>query len=284
MGDRMASIRKHRGSIVDVICVALVGLAVGFDNLFGVPYKRGFFCDDDTIRYPRQSETVPTALLAVVGYSVPAILVGVVETLRLFDKTTPRDSYRTVSSRILRSCYRILGVFLFGTGLNQLCVDTSKYVVGRLRPHFIDVCVPTVDCNTIAGNTYVTQYECTGDPAVVEEARLSFPSGHAALAFYVAIYLSIFLQHRMVWQGTILFRHLLQGILILLAWYTALTRVRDNMHHPTDVLAGSVIGTLWAFFMACFVIDMRLENENDQEELRVLRQTQIQNQHGPNYV
>lgn len=33
------------------------------------------------------------------------------------------------------------------------------------------------------------------------------------------------------------------------AWYTALTRVTDNMHHSTDVIAGSIIGTSFAILM-----------------------------------
>lgn len=35
----------------------------------------------------------------------------------------------------------------------------------------------------------------------------------------------------------------------MVAWFTALSRVHDYMHHPSDVLAGLVIGTVWALIV-----------------------------------
>jgi phosphatidate phosphatase len=42
------------------------------------------------------------------------------------------------------------------------------------------------------------------------------------------------------------------------AWYTALTRITDNMHHYTDVLAGSIIGTSFAILMVNKIIYIKL--------------------------
>ena len=39
-------------------------------------------------------------------------------------------------------------------------------------------------------------------------------------------------------------------ILLSYAWYCGLTRVSDYKHHPTDVLAGGLLGTAMALFMA----------------------------------
>nr|CAD7443262.1 unnamed protein product [Timema bartmani] len=49
-----------------------------------------------------------------------------------------------------------------------------------------------------------------------------------------------YLQLNMTWGGSKLLKHTLQFGLILLAWWTALTRVTDYMHHWSDVLAGVV--------------------------------------------
>lgn len=57
--------------------------------------------------------------------------------------------------------------------LLQVTVDVAKYTIGRLRPHFLDACRPLSDpCpSSVSGHSYVTDYKCAGDPAVIEEAR-----------------------------------------------------------------------------------------------------------------
>jgi phosphatidate phosphatase len=75
--------------------------------------------------------------------------------------------------------------------------STAKYHVGALRPHFFQVCSPSVSCNL--ANTAdpfhfyaADEYECLGSNAHrIKEARLSFPSGHASLSFYTATYLIV---------------------------------------------------------------------------------------------
>ena len=41
-----------------------------------------------------------------------------------------------------------------------------------------------------------------------------------------------------------LFKRLVQISLISIAYFTALSRISDNKHHPTDVIAGALLGTL----------------------------------------
>lgn len=63
-----------------------------------------------------------------------------------------------------------MGVFLFGCAISQSFTDIAKVSVGRMRPHFIDVCKPdfsTIDCT----QGYITNYTCTGADSEVQEAR-----------------------------------------------------------------------------------------------------------------
>lgn len=63
-----------------------------------------------------------------------------------------------------------LGVFLFGCAVSQSVTDIAKVSVGRMRPHFLDVCRPDFSViNCSAG--YITNYVCTGDDSDVQEAR-----------------------------------------------------------------------------------------------------------------
>uniref|UniRef100_A0A6I8NN47 Phospholipid phosphatase 3 n=1 Tax=Ornithorhynchus anatinus TaxID=9258 RepID=A0A6I8NN47_ORNAN len=117
--------------------------------------------------------------------------------------------------------------------------------VGRLRPHFLDVCNPdfsTINCSL----GYIQDYKCRGPLGKVLEARKSFFSGHASFSLYTMLYLVLYLQARLTWRGARLLRPLLQFTLIMMAFYTGLSRVADHKHHPTDVLAGFIQGALVA--------------------------------------
>lgn len=56
-----------------------------------------------------------------------------------------------------------------------------------------------------------------------------------------------YLQSRFTWHGARLLRPLTQFTLIMMSFYTGLSRVSDHKHHPTDVLAGFIQGALVAY-------------------------------------
>ena len=85
----------------------------------------------------------------------------------------------------------------------------------------------------------------------IKEARLSFPSGHASFAFQAAVFTILFLQSkysaklkmtRSSIEQSSLIIPFLQVIALSLATFTAVSRIMDYKHHPTDVLAGLLIG------------------------------------------
>lgn len=65
-------------------------------------------------------------------------------------------------------------------------------------------------------------------------------------------FLQFYLQSRFTWHGARLLRPLTQFTLIMMSFYTGLSRVSDHKHHPTDVLAGFIQGALVAY---CIVSD-----------------------------
>ena len=60
----------------------------------------------------------------------------------------------------------------------------------------------------------------------------------------------------------------MQVLLFCYAWYCALTRVSDYKHHPTDVLAGGVLGTIVAVFCALVALRGQRRERIDQQEVR----------------
>jgi phosphatidate phosphatase len=161
-------------------------------------------------------------------------------------------------------CYGYIGWFLYGGGMQVMTVETGKRVIGRLRPHFLAACFPSgPNCST-ASNEYIVDYTCSGNPDVINEARLSFPSGHASLSFYAATFTAMYLQIRMVWKSSKLLKHLLQFLVVMAAWFTALTRVSDYMHHWSDVLAGIVIGTLFGILIILFASSLHRKHLGSQ--------------------
>lgn len=91
----------------------------------------------------------------------------------------------------LYSVYNNLLWFLFGAACSQLITDIGKYTIGRLRPHFLDICKPNVECDSNKF-AYIEDFKCTGDKGYrFNDSRLSFPSGHSSLSFYCMVYLAV---------------------------------------------------------------------------------------------
>ncbi|KAG8244014.1 hypothetical protein J6590_031014 [Homalodisca vitripennis] len=66
---------KEPRVILSVRSSGSVGLVVLLTAIFGHPYQRGFFCDDDSIRYPLVSETITTPQVAIASFVIPIPIV-----------------------------------------------------------------------------------------------------------------------------------------------------------------------------------------------------------------
>ncbi|XP_030559970.1 putative phosphatidate phosphatase isoform X1 [Drosophila novamexicana] len=256
---------------LDVLILLCVGFPILLFFLLGDPYKRGFFCDDESLKHPFKDSTVRNWMLYIIGLVIPVGVILCIELLRSREEsangTGTSRRYVFMSYEIpdwLIECYKKMGVFAFGAAVSQLTTDIAKYSIGRLRPHFIAVCQPLMPDGSNCDNAtnvgkYITDFKCQGvgsSARMLKEMRLSFPSGHSSFTFYTMVYVALYLQSRMNWQGSKLLRHLLQFLFIMIAWYTALSRVSDYKHHWSDVLAGSAIGAACALIVANYVSDL----------------------------
>ncbi|KAM8850409.1 phospholipid phosphatase 3-like isoform 4-T4 [Spinachia spinachia] len=239
---------------VDLFCLFLVLLVAVFLHKFPFrPYQRGFFCNDNSIGLTYKRSTVSTTMLTAVGATVPVVSIVIGESYRIYFLNEGSKSF--VVNPYVSALYKQVGVFIFGCAVSQSFTDIAKVSVGRMRPHFLDVCKPdfsTINCSL----GYITNYQCQGPESKVQEARKSFFSGHASFSMYTMLYLVFYLQSRFTWHGARLLRPLTQFTLVMMSFYTGLSRVSDHKHHPTDVLAGFVQGALVAYCIVFFVSDL----------------------------
>ncbi|KHJ91052.1 PAP2 family protein [Oesophagostomum dentatum] len=125
--------------------------------------------------------------------------------------------------------------------------NVTKSCVGRLRPHFLDVCKPlNITCQR---SEYYSNYTCTGDPLRVEEARKSFFSGHSSIAMYASTFTALYLLARMPRHSTgRVLVPISQTALLATGLLISLSRINDNKHHWSDVIVGIFVGVSAAIY------------------------------------
>lgn len=230
--------------LLDIACVILVGLPFFILTPLHNPFKRGFFCDDESIRYPLKDDTIPYPLLA--GVMIPFVLIMILcgEFLSVYFS---RIKNQSLGTKYMACIYKAVGSYVFGMAASQSLTDIAKYSIGRLRPDFLAVCKPDrINCKT---GGYIENITCTGDKFLVDEARVSFYSGHSSFSMYCMLFLALYIQARLTSEWARLLRPTIQFFLIATAVYVGLSRVSDYKHHWSDVLTGIVQGGLMAVFV-----------------------------------
>ena len=97
---------------------------------------------------------------------------------------------------------------------------------------------------------HVNQDKKTIDEKKFRDSMKSFMSGHSGFSFYCCVFTILYLQNRLnyilglrnkentshwpmyILKGLQIFRPFIQGGLLSLASYIAMTRISDYMHHP----------------------------------------------------
>ncbi|VDM49089.1 unnamed protein product [Toxocara canis] len=246
--------------ISDILIFIVLGLLFTIIPIFALqPYRRGFFCNDQSIRYPYKDSTIPTVVLYVISMAILLVTIIGTELFRII-KLSESITYSLRGKNVNRFLIRFLTYFahgIFGLLLNLIFTQTTKWMVGRLRPHFIDVCKPNITLSTCSNpNEYITNYVCNGaSKGMIKEARLSFFSGHSAFCMGTAVFCVIYMQARLprrIYGITLL--PVLQGFLIGIALLVGLSRIADNMHHWSDVLTGFLVGCATGYYSVIYCL------------------------------
>ncbi|KAI1381453.1 acid phosphatase/Vanadium-dependent haloperoxidase [Hypoxylon crocopeplum] len=152
--------------------------------------------------------------------------------------------------------------FLYALECSATFQVMIKWLIGGLRPSFYDVCKPdpslandpafnTTGLNSVGYRQYMYTSEiCTTQGRPLWNAMQSFPSGHSTTIFAAAVYLYLYLNaklkifanyHPAMWKLVLLYCPILGAVLVC----GSLTI--DKSHNWYDILAGAIIGTVFAF-------------------------------------
>ncbi|CAK9043259.1 unnamed protein product [Durusdinium trenchii] len=179
---------------------------------------------------PSNEQIVPTAFLLALCIVIPG---GALALVLWFDV---RPKSGEVAS--------FLRGILMAVGCMFANVDAVKLYVGYFRPYFYEEC--GLDRST---------GECL---TPTEDGRKSFPSGHASTSFCAMLFTSLYLLGKVARLPSKTMTSFLgplgcTNVLLLLAlspvmvaFWVAASRVRENDHHPADVVTGACIGSAWA--------------------------------------
>ena len=241
--------------IIDIACFSIICSLCLLIHLYISPYKQGFWCNDKSIRYPYVKDSnVLSLFLVIFGFFLPIISIIIFESIEV-NKSKQSNSNEFSWKSLTWKIYKNLIVFIMGSISLLLMTITIKLICGRLKPYFIEICNPDVDCNTYI-DEYIDDYTCINDDeTIISDARMSFTSGYSAFSSYSVTYFVIHLNGNMKSKMLISLRTLIQLTSSLIPVFVGLNQVAANRHHWTDVLGGFVLGLSLSYVLVNYLLN-----------------------------
>lgn len=119
------------------MCLAILGISIFSFYTIAIPFKRGFFCHDLTLLYPYIGSTISAIALHSGGIGLTAIIVSMIIWCSFKkDEDGGVRNWKYCAFEI----YGAAVAYALGALVSNLITDVAKYSIGRLRPHFFDVC------------------------------------------------------------------------------------------------------------------------------------------------
>ena len=292
-----AALAAHAGVAV---ALAIFALVVWLNVDSWRSHDQFFVERDPSLSYPYLDSTVSNEALAVMSTLLPLVCIVLSVSARvkfsptrvghapgsaglpgpLIEDADPKsdpvfasrvDAVRALVFEIICYCQAL--------SLTMITYNACKSFVGRLRPNFFAACDYKGYKHAMSTGNY-TDYlaattpgapgdltHCRAARADVDEASLSFPSGHAGLSFVAATWSTMALfralsveRHYLGKTSTDVLRSSNAPVVsaaraaaclpMAFAVYVACTRVVDYKHRPADVIAGALIGAAFAWTCA----------------------------------
>ncbi|KAM6454394.1 phospholipid phosphatase-related protein type 4 [Liasis olivaceus] len=250
------------------------------------PVHAGFSCYDRSLSMPYiepSQEAVPILMLLSLAFAAPAITIMVGESILYCCLSKRRNGIGAEANinaggcnfnSFLRRAVRFVGVHIFGLCATALITDIIQLSTGYQTPYFLTVCKPNytslnVSCSE---NSYIVEDICSGsDPIIINDGRKSFPSQHATLAAFAAVYVSMYFNSTLT-DSSKLLKPLLVFAFIICGIICGLTRITQYRNHPVDVYCGFLIGGGIALYLGLYAVGNFLPSEDNMFNQNIHRE------------
>ncbi|XP_062848288.1 phospholipid phosphatase-related protein type 4 [Trichomycterus rosablanca] len=242
------------------------------------PVRWGFSCHDRSLSLPYiepMHEVIPFLMLLILAFTAPAITIMIGEGI-LFCWLSKTRSGPGAEANInaagcnfnsyIRRAIRFVGVHVFGLCSTALITDIIQLSTGYPAPYFLTVCKPNYTHlnSSCDENSFILEDICSGtDTAIINAGRKSFPSQHATLASYAAVYISMYFNSTLT-DSSKLLKPLLVFSFIISAVICGLTRIIQHKNHAIDVYLGFLLGAGIAVYLGLYAVGNFQPSEEKQ--------------------
>lgn len=232
------------------------------------PVKSGFNCHDRSLSLPYidpNHEVIPFLMLLSLAFAGPAITIMIGEAILFCCLSRSKlggggeaniNAAGCNFNSFIRRAVRFVGVHAFGLCATALITDVLQLMTGYPTPYFLTVCKPNYTTLNVSceQNPYIMEDICSGsDPAAINQGRKSFPSQHATLASFAAVYVSMYFNSTLT-DSSKLLKPLLVFSFIMSAIICGLTRIIQYKNHAMDVYLGFLLGGAVAVYLGLYAV------------------------------
>lgn len=208
---------------------------------------RGFWCDDQSIRYPHLPMIMDYKILLLVCIFFPLILFRLLPASSSSNNKVENADTNDIidkDSRLAQIGPHSVGWdYMFGFILNMVLTTYCKVIIARPRPNFYEICQPTVQCESYE-TRFISDFNCTTPHHLARNSLQSFFSGHSSTGTYAGLFTALHVAAH--WQIDYNVKALVCSVLIGLGLFPGFTQYLNHWHHWSDVLVGQLVGLLLA--------------------------------------
>uniref|UniRef100_A0A3B4ZQW6 Phospholipid phosphatase-related protein type 3 n=1 Tax=Stegastes partitus TaxID=144197 RepID=A0A3B4ZQW6_9TELE len=232
------------------------------------PVHSGYTCNDRSLSLPYilpRQEVCPLPLLFSLAFAAPTVTILIGEAI-LYCYLSRRSSATQTEANInaagcnfnsyIRRAVRFIGVHIFGLCVTALITDILQLSTGQHTPYWLDVCKPNLTHINMStcDEAFILEDICAGqDIGLITAGRKSFPSQHATLAAFAAVYISMYF-NTVLTDSAKLLKPLLVFSFVMLAILAGLTRIIQFRNHPVDVYCGWLLGAAIAVYLGVYAV------------------------------